>query len=339
MTDLQSLRSSYDTTRPVADHFAQRLAEQLAELLSANQISLAVPIEHRVKAWDSIRDKVERQSLKITNVAELNDFVGLRVILLFLRDVERVSELLSSSLQVDSSEDTTERLGVSEFGYQSVHMQLSLPDAWLHIPTFNSFGGLKAEMQVRTTAQHIWAAASHILQYKRESAVPGPVRRSINRVAALLETVDLEFERALGEREEYSESADIQQDDAALNADLVRRVLNDELTADRLSADDPYGELLQELLDKSIRTTGELRRFIKDNIDEALREDKAIVEKVRSHGIMKDGKLVVKDDDGTIHSDPDFINRGVFKSQVGLIRQMMYRHLSGPSGKTDKENG
>jgi ppGpp synthetase/RelA/SpoT-type nucleotidyltranferase len=45
-------------------------------------------------------------------------------------------------------------------------------------------GGLRAEVQVRTTAQHIWAAASHKLQYKHEesdavngsrSAASGPV--------------------------------------------------------------------------------------------------------------------------------------------------------------------
>lgn len=57
--------------------------------------------------------------------------------------------------------------------------------------------GLKAEVQVRTVTQHVWAAASHVLQYKQEASVPLPVRRSIYRVSALLETVDLEFERVL----------------------------------------------------------------------------------------------------------------------------------------------
>jgi ppGpp synthetase/RelA/SpoT-type nucleotidyltranferase len=59
------------------------------------------------------------------------------------------------------------------------------------------------ELQLRTLAQHIWAVASHKLQYKREASVPVPIRRSINRVSALLEMVDLEFDRVLLEREQY----------------------------------------------------------------------------------------------------------------------------------------
>ena len=78
-----------------------------------------------------------------------------------------------------------------------------MPDDWLNVPTFREFKGLRAELQIRTLAQQLWAAASHKLQYKRESSVPYPIRRSIHRVAALLETVDLELERVLSERDPH----------------------------------------------------------------------------------------------------------------------------------------
>jgi ppGpp synthetase/RelA/SpoT-type nucleotidyltranferase len=200
---IRKLQENYEYAWPLAIRFADRLSEQLLELLTSEGISLAVPIESRVKTWDSIQNKIGMRNLEINKVSELGDLVGLRLILLFVRDVNSVISLLNEKLEVISKEDTGERLGDSQFGYQSVHLQLKLPSSWLSIPTFKGLGEMTAEIQVRTASQHIWAAASHVLQYKQESAVPLPVRRSINRVAALLETVDLELERTLGERAAY----------------------------------------------------------------------------------------------------------------------------------------
>ena len=132
--DLEALRVSYDTRRLLAERFATRLSEQITELLNKEGISLALPIENRVKSWESISDKIDRNKLNLSDVATLNDFVGLRLILLFRRDVGRVRELLSSELHVLSSEDTLERLGAEQFGYQSIHLQLKLPDGWYSGP-------------------------------------------------------------------------------------------------------------------------------------------------------------------------------------------------------------
>ena len=91
--------------------------------------------------------------------------------------------------------------------YQSLHYIIRIPKHWLKVSTFADLGELKAEIQLRTLAQHIWAATSHKLQYKHEDSVPPPIRRSIYRVSALLETVDLEFERVLAERGTYIEES------------------------------------------------------------------------------------------------------------------------------------
>jgi hypothetical protein len=78
-----------------------------------------------------------------------------------------------------------------------VHFVVEFPEPWFVVPTIGPMRGLRAEIQVRTHAQHIWADASHILQYKKESSVAPKTRRDIHRIAALLETVDLEFEKVL----------------------------------------------------------------------------------------------------------------------------------------------
>ncbi|MDD5094450.1 MAG: RelA/SpoT domain-containing protein [Dehalococcoidia bacterium] len=201
--DIGRLRQSYELVVPLAERFCNKLTEQIQELLVPAEVSLAVPIEKRVKSWDSLREKIANKNLKVKNAQDIEDLVGIRLILLFQRDVLKTCEIVAKNFDVLNIEDTRQRLGDSELGYQSVHYQIKLPKSWLVVPSFASFDGLCAEIQMRTVAQHIWAVASHTLQYKHEHGVPRPIRRAIHRVSALLETVDLEFERALQEREAY----------------------------------------------------------------------------------------------------------------------------------------
>ncbi len=195
--DVDRLRAEYQVLAPRTERFVNALLVEFAQLLPKQNIALAVPIEHRVKDWGSIADKIERKSLALEELTQLQDLIGLRLILLFRRDLEKTHRLISETFTVLSHEDTAERLDVTQFGYQSFHYVIELPESWLTVPSFADFANLKAEIQTRTLAQHMWAAGSHKLQYKQEQSVPEPVRRSINRVSALLETVDLEFERVL----------------------------------------------------------------------------------------------------------------------------------------------
>jgi GTP pyrophosphokinase len=247
-TDVDNLRKEYDAVRGKAERFRQKLAEVLEALLSTNGVSLGVPLESRVKSWESIADKRERLSLELTNIHQLNDLIGLRVILLFSRDVPKVCELLSQTFSVISREDTSQRLAEAEFGYQSLHYMIRLNREWLSNPLFKGFGDLQAEIQVRTLAQHIWAAGSRFLQYKREAGVPAPVRRSMYRVSALLETVDREFERVLGERESYISGLHVDGlPDQQLNVDLLARILDERLPQELKVENEAYSALLEEL--------------------------------------------------------------------------------------------
>ena len=50
--------------------------------------------------------------------------------------------------------DTSERLKDDQFGYSSIHIVAALPSEWLKVPTMSGLEDLKAEIQVRTLAQH-----------------------------------------------------------------------------------------------------------------------------------------------------------------------------------------
>lgn len=190
----QELETQYHKLEGTANRFALSLIDQFGHLLKDHDIPLGIPIEHRVKSWDSIAEKIERKEIGLNDLTELSDFVGLRLIPLFKRDVLKTSEIICNKFRVIKEEDLVSRLKEDQFGYQSRHLLITIPEVWLEVPSLEEFASLKAEIQIRTLAQHMWAAASHYLQYKRESAVPLPIRRSIHRVSALLETADLEFD-------------------------------------------------------------------------------------------------------------------------------------------------
>jgi putative GTP pyrophosphokinase len=231
----------------VSQRFCEEINNQLVRLLEDNKIVLGFPIQHRVKTWNSISDKLSKLKFPIKDVKEIQDLIGLRIILLFKRDTSQVCNLIEKSFNVIKRYNTDERLKEDQFGYSSIHFVIELPEEWLAVPTFAAFSKFRAEIQVRTIAQHIWAAASHTLQYKQEVSVPATVLRSIYRVSALLETVDLEFERVLDEREIYRSKLNNSDFDTVLNVDLLEKILDQFFPSENKVLDEEYAQILGEL--------------------------------------------------------------------------------------------
>lgn len=302
------LRFQYADLYGRAERMRGTVFEQLSELLDCADITLGVPIESRVKSWSSIEEKIERKSLSIDNLNSLPDLVGIRTILLFRTDLGKVDGLINKHFDVISSEDTSKRLGESQFGYQSQHYVLKLPASWLAIPTMTDLGDLQIEVQVRTLAQHIWAAASHKLQYKHESSVPPPLRRTMNRVSALLETVDLEFERVLSERKRYQESGIARiTGSEPLNVDLLASILDETFPSSNRTGDEDYESLLSDLSELSVKTASDLKSLLSKHRDATIYEDQKEVKQ----------RLEKRNYKGTTK---ERIERGVFYTHTGLVR-------------------
>lgn len=308
---LDQLRIQYQDNISRTERLREAVVVQLSELLSVNGVTLGVPIESRVKTWTSIAEKLERKHIEIERISELQDLIGVRTILLFRSDLARVISLISTNFDVVSLEDTSTRLSDSEFGYHSQHFVVRLPPAWLSLPSLASFGDLFVELQVRTLAQHIWAAASHKLQYKHEAGVPLPLRRTINRVSALLETVDLEFERVLQERKAYIEKANTPPEaDKHLNVDSLASLLSEMLPPENKEDNEAYAELLEDLYALRVNTPEKLRRIVSVN-HKAIQESEA----ERVDGFMMGDETI---------DEPEVmerLERGVFFTHVGLTRE------------------
>jgi ppGpp synthetase/RelA/SpoT-type nucleotidyltranferase len=264
---------------PQAERLKTALLAELDHLLKKENVSLGVPIESRIKAWESIAEKSERKSLELDSVAKLDDLIGVRLILLFSKDLPVVSKVLNSNLMVLESEDKSAQLGESQFGYQSQHFIVEVPGEWTKLPTWSDLGGMRVEIQVRTLAQHIWAAVSHKLQYKQEAGVPPPLRRAINRASALLETVDVEFDRLLMARDEYLEAESVASDpDELLNVDLVEAVLTKIFPVANKRESEDYDDLLDDLVNFGVDRVGRLKEVMNRHYGQIMEEERRHVE-------------------------------------------------------------
>ena len=273
-------------------------------------------MEIRVKKWTSIENKLERKNLEIESILSLRDLVGVRAILLFLTDLDKIDELIRSTFEVTSTEDTADRLGEAQFGYQSLHYTIKVPLIWLEIPTMADFGDIQAEVQVRTLAQHIWAAASHKLQYKNEASVPPPIRRAINRASALLETIDLEFERILEKRREYRDIEIPKGIDATeLNVDILESMLRDRFPeANRSDGEENYSELLENLTALSVQTVADFDTILKGKYAATMEEERTQLS-------------IVDPETGYIGSSEERHRAGVYFTHVGLARVALAHHF------------
>jgi len=308
--DVQALQKEYENSVAITRNFCDEVKGQINKLLEDEKITLGFPIQGRVKTWDSLAEKFERISLNVEKITDVQDLVGFRIILLFKRDVERVRCLLTDYLTVTKQYNTNDRLKEDQFGYSSTHLIVKLPHSWLFLPTFKNMGDFQAEIQIRTVAQHMWAEASHKLQYKHEESVPISLRRAIYRVSALLETVDLEFERIIYLKSEYRTNAPVA-DDTALNVDNLELILKHFLPSKNYESDDEYEKLLQLLIRKNIFQAKQLADLVNKNIDEVIAYDKGAVK-------------YYNEMDGDLYWYPHHrVHKGYLLSHVGMVAEML----------------
>ena len=324
MTNRDDLQLEYESNAERYRALCSEVLEQIDVLLREEGITLASPCEHRVKKWTSIIEKIERNQSDPRSLSDIRDVAGIRIIALFRRDVDRIEKIIEANFDVTQKEDAFARLTENQFGYGSIHYEVMPPPGWSKIPTLKNLSGLHAEIQLRTGSQHIWAAASHSLQYKRETHVPPPLRRSISRVAALLETVDLEFERFLVEREQYAGQLSKGASDQSLDTESLKALFDASLPArNRGDGKEDYADVLDDLTHFNIQTTGQLHQIFEKHLEAVLKEDH-----VRAEDYAK-----ITTDHGTPIDDGILRARsGVFFTHTGLCRTVVKKELGEPFG-------
>jgi hypothetical protein len=151
--------------------------------------------------------KIGQPGKEYQSLSDITDLVGVRIITHYADEVEQIARVIESEFTIDgeNSGDKGKVLDPDRFGYLSVHYVLELGRARAALPEYRAYGGMKAEVQVRSILQHAWAENEHDLGYKSALSVPRSVRRRFSRLAGLLELADAEFDAIRTELGRYGE--------------------------------------------------------------------------------------------------------------------------------------
>jgi putative GTP pyrophosphokinase len=311
MADIAKLKSSYDELNGRADSFRKALLDQLNDLFEQHSLRPALPIESRTKKWPAILRKTDRLSEKWEDVRRIWDLIGFRLVFLLPDEAAYARGVIENTFDVTWQKDLGSNLLPHEFGYRSVHYTVRLLPQWLAVPSLRSFGDFLAELQVRTLSQHNWAAASRNLQYEDPNFAPPDIRRSLFRLAALLEVVDLELRRVQVERAAYKEQISDEAIAGDLNADVLDAILQKYLPSSHREPNEDLTFLLRDLNRSGISTGKDLVDLIDKHLAQALINETAAIREVLGGN-------------PTYEAAKDRASRGVFYNHVGLMQNILY---------------
>lgn len=220
-------------------------------------------ISSRVKTAESLSHKAQ---LKEVNdpLNEIDDLVGIRVVVLFLSDLPRLDQLIRETFDVHEYDDKVVSGDPASFGYMSVHYVAALSDKHAG-PRYDAIKGMKFEVQTRTVVMDAWANVSHYLDYKGESSVPEELRKDFFALSGLFYVADQHFEIFADQARKSSEQAlqrldSIPDDDLEINLDTLAAYLNrrypDRVTSDRAA----ISEMVEELTKNGYVRMGQLTK-------------------------------------------------------------------------------
>lgn len=163
-------------------------------------------IRGRIKAPESIAEKLERLNLDITAENAKNhimDIAGIRIICSFTRDIYQLVELLRvmPDIKVRSEKDYVQNPKKS--GYRSYHLLIE-------IPVFHSgkTDHVVIEVQIRTEAMNFWATLEHEARYKYQGDIPAHLSNELvvcaGKIAELDHRMFLIHENIMGRSNEIT---------------------------------------------------------------------------------------------------------------------------------------
>jgi len=182
----------YNDLKPKLERLKSNIESALTHTISEASIPL-FSVESRIKDDQSLTDKIEKKRYS-SPLEQVEDLCGLRVICYYQEDISKICEIVEREFKILEKEDKRTTLNEDQFGYTSCHYIVQLRDDWLVHPGARGLDGLKAEIQIRTMLMHAWAAISHKLLYKKENDVPPQIKRQLNRLSALIELADEQFD-------------------------------------------------------------------------------------------------------------------------------------------------
>ena len=200
----EMLLDEYHEQLPFFEKMETIVVERLRTCFDENNIRIA-GLETRIKAEDSLANKIELKGYKYHSISDITDVLGVRVITFFSDEVDLVSALVEQLFDVDweNSVDRRKTLEIDRFGYMSLHYICRVPESMYKDAELPQLNKIRFELQMRSMLQHMWANMYHDMGYKSDVEIPVEYQRNMNRLAGMLELADEQFSRIRREINDY----------------------------------------------------------------------------------------------------------------------------------------
>jgi ppGpp synthetase/RelA/SpoT-type nucleotidyltranferase len=127
----------------------------------------------------------------------LGDKCGVRIVFRYKSDVDIGVAVAQGLFDCGAVEHKVHGLGDSTVGYLSAHIDIKLRADDPEVARFDP-KVYRAELQVRSLAQHLWSEMAHDSIYKNDPALlqlPPNLKRRVHLLAGVIEVADDEFDR------------------------------------------------------------------------------------------------------------------------------------------------
>lgn len=166
------------------------------------ELFFRIPLKHRTKEEGSLLTKAFHRGKPYTNpYEEIEDKVGVRIVVLFSEDIRTVERAIlecgqwTAAKARDFEEERASR--PFEFDYQSLHYVVRSKGA-ISGAGVSIAAGIPCEIQVRTILQHAYSELTHDTIYKPSVQAKPEIKRAAAKSMALIEATDDYFSQVRG---------------------------------------------------------------------------------------------------------------------------------------------
>jgi putative GTP pyrophosphokinase len=284
-----TLRREYHEKLELFSRLKEAAKGDIEEILKQNKVINTVVLG-RVKSFDSFSKKAQEglNTGKFTNpIDEIHDLVGIRAVLVFIDDLEKVPDLLVPTFKILEVERKGTNHSEDTFGYESDHYILQYDK--VEGPRYANLKNCSFELQVRTILMDAWASLSHEIEYKTNGAIPSNLKRTFFGLSGMFVVADKTFQDLRNASKENQEKL--------LEKSMTfEKILNQEINLDTLKtyllikfsdrakrefskgySDEEYSDFIEEIkavggytlikdIDEAVETAGELEATIEGDL-------------------------------------------------------------------------
>ncbi len=196
----EALRALHETYKPTLEALLLALENDIKSKIKL----ISMPsYKSRVKEFSSYYRKLRKTNNLLDSKSDLlvlSDLIGLRIICPFLEDIELIESQLVNLYSVVEIEKKGADRNFSEFGYESTHILIKIPQEIINENTSLELKkalpkDIVCEIQIRTVLQDAWAEVEHELIYKAEfNPFDLPLRRKLYSMNATLNLAEIIFQ-------------------------------------------------------------------------------------------------------------------------------------------------